>query len=260
MNGDNPRLLLQDCDSKLSKWFASRPDARYVIRRNFMPTEITITAYKYNELEDRAKEKARGWYCENAMHHEWWDCVYEHAKHDGEALGFDIDDIRFSGFWSQGDGAHWTGRIDLVHFLRVNLEPDSAWYGEDVILLELWENGWIDRFVVVENRNYRYNHSGGMYISDAPKIEMEYMSDDDDAVLVDGVMQGANVMDLYNSFDLPTRVTEWCDEAIQKAREYADDIYKKLEKEYDHYTSDECIADTCDANEWLFDESGKLIN
>ena len=29
---DNPALLLQDCDRKLAKWFASRLDAQAVIR------------------------------------------------------------------------------------------------------------------------------------------------------------------------------------------------------------------------------------
>jgi len=43
------------------------------------------------------------------------------------------------------------------------------------------------------------------------------------------------------------------------AREYADDIYKQLEKEYEHYTSDECIADTCDVNDWLFNERGEML-
>ena len=29
-----PAGLLQDDDSRLSKWFASRPDARYIVRKN----------------------------------------------------------------------------------------------------------------------------------------------------------------------------------------------------------------------------------
>ena len=29
-----PVGLLQDDDSRLSKWFASRPDARYIVRKN----------------------------------------------------------------------------------------------------------------------------------------------------------------------------------------------------------------------------------
>lgn len=224
-----------------------------------MPTEITVTAYKFNELDEKAKQKVRDWYCESAVHYEWWDNVYTQAKFDGEAKGFDIEDIRFSGFSSQGDGAHWTGRVDLRNFVEANLDERSAWYGEDIVLVELWDQGWIDRWLNIENNNYRYCHSGGMSLSDYPRIEMEYMDEDDAAVLVDGVLGGANVMELYRSMDVQTRVTEWCDEALQMAREYADDIYKQLEKEYEHYTSDECIADTCDVNDWLFNERGEML-
>jgi hypothetical protein len=224
-----------------------------------MPTEITITGYKFEELNERAKQKVRDWYCESAMHHEWWDSVYETAKQDGEAKGFDIEDIRFSGFWSQGDGAHWTGRVNLQTFVEANLDERSAWYGEDIVLVELWDQGWIDRWLTVDNPNFRCCHSGGMRAGEEPRIEMEYMDEDDTAVLVDGVLGGASVMALYRSMDMQTRVTEWCDEALQKAREYADDIYKNLRVEYDHYTGDECIADTCGVNDWLFDESGKLL-
>lgn len=31
-NGDNPELLLQDCNKKLSRWFANKVDARRVVR------------------------------------------------------------------------------------------------------------------------------------------------------------------------------------------------------------------------------------
>lgn len=253
-------MLLQDCDSKLSKWFASRPDARYVIRKEFiMATEITIMGYKFEELDIPAQQKARAWYCENAMHHEWWDEVYRQAKKDGEAKGFEIDDIQFSGFWSQGDGAHWTGRIDMPAFLEAHMEEDGAWYGEDVILLALWsEGGWIDRFVGVHNRSYRSSHSGGMSLSEHPNNAL-FLEDDDDAELRHGALQGANVYQLAQSFDYEQRIEEWCSEAIAQARAFADNIYKKLREEYEYYTSDECIADVCDVNDWLFNNKGELI-
>ena len=224
-----------------------------------MPTEITITAYKFNELDERAKSKVRNWYCENAMHHEWWDSVYEEAKHDGDKLGFEIDDIRFSGFWSQGDGAHWTGRIDMPAFVEAHMEEGSAWYGEDVILLALWsEAGWIDRFVSIDNKAFRCSHSGGMTIGEYPNHALD-LDPDDDAVLGHGALAGASIYQLSQSFDYEQRITEWCDEALQQARSFADDIYKKLRDEYEHYTSDECIADTCDVNEWLFNERGEMV-
>lgn len=223
-----------------------------------MPTEITITAYKFNELDERAKSKVREWYCENAMHHEWWDCVYETAKEDGLEKGFDIEDIRFSGFWSQGDGAHWTGRVDMMEFVEKNLDDSSAWYGEDIILIELWRNGWIDRFIQIHNQSYRYCHSGGMRMYEYPNHSLD-LEPDDDATLTQGVMQGANIYQLTQAFNYEQRINEWCDEALEQARIFADDIYKKLRDEYEHYTSDECIADTCDVNEWLFNEEGRMV-
>ncbi len=224
-----------------------------------MPTEITVTAYKFEELNERAKEKARALYMEHCVNdHEWWDSVVGEAKQNGEAKGFEINDIRFSGFSSQGDGAHWTGRIDLQTFVEANLDERSAWYGEDVILVALWEEGWIDRWVSIDNHNYRYCHSGGMSMSDYPNNGLN-VDDDDDVMLHQGALSGASIYKLKESFDYEQRITEWCDEALTQARAYADDIYKQLEKEYEWYTTDDYIACVSDANDWLFDESGKLL-
>jgi hypothetical protein len=260
MKGDNPSLLLQDCDSKLSKWFASRPDARYVIRKEFiMPTEVTITAYKYEELDGRAKEKAHAKLTEWIADHEWWDYIFENAKIDGDKLGFEVENIEFSGFSSQGDGASWTGRIDMPKFVEVHMEPDSAWYGEDVILLALWsEGGWIDRFISMANHNYRYYHSGGMSISDYPSNALS-LDPDDDAVLGHGALAGASIYQLTESFDYEQRITEWCDEALKQARSFADDIYKKLEAAYDDLTSEESLIDFAEGNNYLFDERGNML-
>lgn len=224
-----------------------------------MPTEITITAYKYEELEGRAKDKAREKLTEWATGHEWWDGVYDIAKEDGQAKGFDIDDIRFSGFWSQGDGAHWTGRVDMPAFIEANLDERSAWYGEDIILLELWKEGWVDRYVQVHNRSCRYCHSGGMSMSDYPDNALESLDEDDDAVLAQGVMQNANVYQLSRSFDYEQRINEWCDEALKQAREFADDVYKKLCDEYESLISDESLTEFAGANEYLFDERGNML-
>lgn len=57
-----------------------------------MPRKIEISLYKFNELSDRAKEKARDWYRQGALDYEWWDSTYEDAKNIGLRItGFDID-------------------------------------------------------------------------------------------------------------------------------------------------------------------------
>jgi hypothetical protein len=223
-----------------------------------MPTEIKITAYKFHELNNEAKEKARTKLSEWITDHEWWDFIYENAKQDGEAKGFEINDIRFTGFWSQGDGAYWTGRVNLHTFVESQLDERSAWYGEDVILLALLNEGWIDRWISIGNRNYRYSHSAGMVLEEYPNNMLD-LDPDDGTEMLEGPLQGASVYQLKESFDFEARITEWCDEALEQARAFADDIYKKLEDEYNGLTSEESLSEFADANEYLFDERGEML-
>jgi hypothetical protein len=99
-----------------------------------------------------------------------------------------------------------------------------------------------------------------MSIGDYPDNALYGIDEDDDAVLNEGVMQGANVYQLSRSLnDYETRINEWCDEALTQARAFADDIYKKLEKEYDHYVSEESLIEFASANEYLFNEKGEVL-
>lgn len=223
-----------------------------------MPTEIKITAYKYSELDGRAQEKAHAKLSEWITDHEWWDYIYDQAKQDGEAKGFEINDIRFTGFWSQGDGAYWTGRVNLQDFVEANLDERSAWYGEDVILLALLNEGWIDRWIHIGNRNYRYSHSTGMQLEEYPNNMLD-LDPDDGTEMLEGPLQGASVYQLKESFDYEARITEWCDEALEQARAFANDIYEKLEDEYNSLTSEESLSEFADANEYLFDERGEML-
>lgn len=53
---------------------------------------IQTTVYTFDELSDKAKEKARDWYREGALDYDWWDSVYEDAANIGLKISeFDID-------------------------------------------------------------------------------------------------------------------------------------------------------------------------
>ena len=45
---------------------------------------------------------------------DWWDSIYDDAKAIGALMGWDVRDIEFSGFWSQGDGARFLGVMDYA--------------------------------------------------------------------------------------------------------------------------------------------------
>jgi hypothetical protein len=57
-----------------------------------MVREKIIKLYTFEELSDKAKERARDWYREGALDHEWWDATYEDAERAGLKIEeFDLD-------------------------------------------------------------------------------------------------------------------------------------------------------------------------
>ncbi len=54
--------------------------------------EITVNLYQYNELSEKAQEKARDWYRRASEGDSWWEYIYEDAANVGLKIkGFDID-------------------------------------------------------------------------------------------------------------------------------------------------------------------------
>jgi hypothetical protein len=47
-----------------------------------MRTE-TINIYTFDELSDKAKDRARDWWRQGALHYDWWDCTFEDALQVG---------------------------------------------------------------------------------------------------------------------------------------------------------------------------------
>ena len=48
------------------------------------------------------------------------------------------------------------------------------------------------------------------------------------------------------------------DSITEAYHDECDEIYRKLEKEYDYLVSDESVKETLLANDWEFDEFGKI--
>ena len=73
---------------------------------------IEKTIYQFDELTDDAKEKAREWIRGGIADDNWWsESVIDDARRIGALIGFDVDEIYWRGFWSQGDGACWSGSV-----------------------------------------------------------------------------------------------------------------------------------------------------
>lgn len=101
----------------------------------------------------------------------------------------------------------------------------------------------------------RYSHSNTMHLGFWGRNVTVY---DEDNCLERGIFAGVSVAHLLESLG-ESCFDDLANEALESARDYADDIYKKLRDEYEYMCSEEYIAELCDANEYLFDENGKLV-
>lgn len=209
---------------------------------------------KFTELTPKAKAYALDKY--NNSEDYWYEHTLEQAKEDGLALGFHIDDISFSGFHSQGDGASWTGYINLGEYIDANIKDDDPKHASYMVMRELIRNEWIER-MEVDRPSFMYSHSGTMRNGGARDNAYDVAADDL-YFLDEGILKGASVYELYDSINGEYLLFELCELAFNHAKRYADEIYKKLEADYDHYSSEEVFAETAECNEWDFDETGRI--
>lgn len=87
--------------------------------------------YTYNELPDEIKATVLESHRDRACEYEDWYCeIYDATMHEMRSKGIDLDDvprsassgIRFTGFGSQGDGASFTGWINLKDFMHAHID------------------------------------------------------------------------------------------------------------------------------------------
>jgi len=211
---------------------------------------------QFTELTPEAKAKAMERYNESQDY--WYETTLEQAKEDGKALGFDIDNIVFSGFCSQGDGASWTGCVDLGTYIDANIKDDDPKHASYMVMRELIRDQWVGP-LEIDRRTFMYCHSGTM--QNGGVIDHAYdiaELAESNGVLETGILAGAGVRELYNSINGEYLLFELCELAFNHAKRYADEIYKRLEADYDHYSSEEVFADTAEINDWDFDNTGRI--
>lgn len=194
---------------------------------------ITASAHTFSELSDKAKDKARQYHHDAYMSDgHWYEYVLDDAKEIGKILGFDIDNIYFSGFWSQGDGACWTGDYRYEKGAPAKV---ADYAGNNAELIRI-ARGLQD----IQRRNFyqltaRVSRSGRYSHSHTMRADVEDCTDPYRDV---GDAEG----DLLKLF-----------------RDFADWVYSNLRTEYDYQTSDAAIAEDFDANEVLFTADGSVV-
>ena len=202
---------------------------------------IETKVYKFEELSKEVKGKV----IEKKRHintdYEWWYSVYESFKETMTDLGFDVNEIYFSGFYSQGDGAMFEGSVNenIIHRLPevLNKHKSSSIKNWNRVL-KLIKDGHISFYGKFKQQG-RYYHHKSYYDT----LEAEFETD-------------------YLGYHL-SNIEEVLDDMVECIKDIYEDhciaIYRELEQGNEHLTSDEQIIETIELNEYEFTSEGELI-
>lgn len=192
-----------------------------------------IELYTYSELSEEAKEKARDWYRQGALEHEWWDCIFDDAKTIGALMGIEIDQIYFSGFSSQGDGACFTGEYQ---YKKGSVTKIKEYAPQDNELHRIVEN-----LRDIQRQNF---YALSATIQHEGRYSHEY------SVRV-------NVSDSRQEYwqDISSDTAESLSDAL---RDFMRWIYNVLESECDWLVSDKQIVESIEINDYEFTADGEI--
>jgi len=199
-----------------------------------METVTTKTdVFEFSELSYSAKQTAMQWYCKGPDAF-WAESVIYYAKEIGALMGFDIENIHYSGFSSQGDGACFTGSIRCAKNCAKNVKSYAPKDTELHRIAQAWQDLQKCNFYAlrasIKHRGH-YNH------------EMCTAFECEDTRHNYGWLQNEAIEDEIKGI----------------ARDFMRWIYRQLESAYEYETSEENIAEMCGLNEWRFTEDGKFF-
>jgi hypothetical protein len=214
--------------------------------------------YSFEELSPEAQKNAlKELWDINIEYSDWHEPIIEDFESEMKEEGVSDIEVSYSGFYSQGDGASFTGEVyDNKTFMKKCLDlKDDEWLdmGDDEkpedegsrLRADLLDLGFDSRekltpdnfSISIIRESSRYSHentiSGNVVIEDVPEsIEDEFPLDE----------YAANLEEM---------VTKW-------ARSTSKDLYRKLERYYENLRSDEEVKETIIGNDYKFDKDGNF--
>lgn len=186
---------------------------------------------RWQALSQSRRDKLLTLYRGVEVQYKWWDFIYEQfSTETAPAKGFSVTNMFFSGFWSQGDGACFTGKVGDWKILLAALNKPETW----AEVADAY--GW---HLQIASRS-NYCHSGTMYAGEedlgVPEGFNNPFDEDDDPLRFDAWQQAHG-----HKYPTEHQLDDLIDEIIALARSLADDLYSKLEAEYEYLTDDETV-------------------
>lgn len=220
--------------------------------------EKIIKLYKYDELNERAQEKARDWFAGIESEDFDTEFVYEDAATLGDLMGFDMRQrqrklmngatawgvsIYYSGFSSQGDGACFE-----ANWHACNVQPGKAreHAPQDETVAKL-AAGFERIALAYPSARFSVKHRGHYYHELCTDFDIDMCPPEDE----DDTARSAKEWEAIRERDSKLET-----ELKELSREFMQWIYKRLESEYDYRQSKEALEEGIRANEYEFTEDG----
>lgn len=194
---------------------------------------------KYEELSERAKEKARDHVRYWGTDHDWWDCLYESFDDVARHLGIEFNrygkrntvDILFE--LGRGGGLSWAGK-----FRSANTDAEKA--------INEWKDDELKR--IAEQLM-------------AVRVSRRLLGMEPYVVDVKHTNWRSHGIDIERIHDLAEAEQDgdYDDPVPQLMRAFSMWMLGKLKDEEEYLTSDEHAEETIQANELSFDEDGDII-
>jgi len=225
--------------------------------------EVEQTEFEFNELSDKAKERAREKFREHHLDYDWWEHVYGEAATTAELFGMEIGkrdeahgnrhgsrmvgvlDIRFNGFHTQGSGACWNGTI-YTDRLAGAVERVEQFAPNDDTLMQLARMA--EELHTLIASQHAINRLSGDDDLDFPDVEMGMR------LTVNG--NERNWCTIIDGSEVPFDIEQVADKLVG---DFGDWIFSQLEGEYSYRMDDEQIDAAIEFAGLSFDEDGNAL-
>lgn len=190
--------------------------------------------YSFEELGEEARQKAIDSHRNFLFKVVDLDCETGEFKRLLEMYGFSDIKIYYSGFWSQGDGASFTGRYRYKAggLKAVKAEYAGEWFKDVIEYLELLDG---------INKKCFYS--------------LLYRVDSSGRYCHANTMQVNNLEDYRDGY---RDLSKYEDDITEYVRGIANEFYYLLEKSYNGMTNDEAVIESIECNEYEFYENGDM--
>ena len=201
---------------------------------------------QYKELSDTAKEHAFERHQEYAQSNDyfWWENTFCEwvTKLEGLGIHTDNNQMFFSGFGSQGNGACFTGSINLKEFLEAHPEILRQHVNLYMAVVPFDTRGAACEYYDIEltrvlGTKSSYSHENTVQLGTWDLNILPELDDDEGE-------------------DYERYMMEAESDIEAQCRDYMKEIYRDLEKDYEYMQSMECFLEEVDYKD--FDEEGEL--